>query len=1248
MRFAFLWFRLVCIAAIGSVAHPQVLSAQEAPAASHRELKLQGWTVRVHEDLYRSDGELTERALELLEMQLQEIVRVVPEPAVRCLQRVPLWFSPEYPNTQPGAEYHPDAAWLSRNQRDPVMAQSVEFTNIRIFERETRRMPNFALHELAHAYHDQFLDQGFRNQAIQQAFDQTKRSGTYQSVEQRFGDGRTATVEAYAMKTPQEYFAESTEAYFSTNDFFPFDRSQLGSHDPRMLTLLEQLWQVPKPAVEVSCEDLQADWKHHGEIWIDTTQQAAQLDADVTVIAFPLLIHLHSDFFPFEQSQTLGEDLRFCDDNGLALPYEIETWQPKAGMADVWVLAPEIRGAERRRIHMHWGNPRADAKSNSQAVFGRQHGFCSVLHLGETLSDAADDLSVASHDTTPIAARIGIGRSFSPGSGITVGEELNRFPVGSEPHSTEAWVRVRSPNQSILGWGNEKAQGKLVLQYRSPSRINWDCYFSNANIATESMVPCHVWTHVAHVYTRDRTQLFINGLLAAESNSKGSPLNLKKPLRFWLGGWYGNNEYDGDLDEVRISHVARSPAWYRLQYENLREHQRLVSPLVTAGDAFRVEPTEVLLDEEGVVRLQATATGAQKISWSWQCGELETALATDRLTCEFKPGRVEGDLNGDIVIRALYPEGMRTLRVPVMVRETKPDPNLGAWVVRKDPENPDALDLAIELNPTPSRSLAPVDDVRIEWEVTGVSTIHRIEGNRLSILRSLGTGDLNVSVRVSNGGAWKHAETTIPLSCSTAAERPWVPRTIGPTEAPIDGQFIPREGRWHDGLRQGHITLAGNVAPGTERIELRVYSKDPNDPMSPERLVTSESTQPDSRGDYQISAPIRAALVKYRYECFAVTGTQSQRLHEAKELMCGDVFVIQGQSNSVATDFGPTDHAEQSPWVVSYGSSDANPQAMKQASWGTAKTRVEGGHLQIGYWGVLLGNHLVASQQIPICILNGAVGGSRIDQHQRSRENPNDHETIYGRLLSRLEQSQLTHGVRGVFWYQGENDQAADGPTNRFGYETYSRDFATLTAAWNEDLPNIEHHFVFQIWPHACSMGFNGSDNRLREVQRQLPKAIDNLSVMSTLGIQPPGGCHYPAAGYAELARLIAPIVEQKLYHQRLSESRAAPNLRRILKDPNAPHRIRLELDIPVVWDDRIKSQFRIDGKEGQVTSGQADGNSVWLQIDDRTDPTTVTYVDSARWSPEFLLRSTNGVAALTFWNIAVETETGTPTDPKR
>jgi hypothetical protein len=39
-----------------------------------------------------------------------------------------------------------------------------------------------------------------------------------------------------------EYFAEQSEALFGTNDFFPFVRSELEQHDPRMFALLKRLW----------------------------------------------------------------------------------------------------------------------------------------------------------------------------------------------------------------------------------------------------------------------------------------------------------------------------------------------------------------------------------------------------------------------------------------------------------------------------------------------------------------------------------------------------------------------------------------------------------------------------------------------------------------------------------------------------------------------------------------------------------------------------------------------------------------------------------------------------------------------------------------------------------------------------------------------------------------------------------------------------------------------------------------------
>jgi Mlc titration factor MtfA (ptsG expression regulator) len=108
-------------------------------------------------------------------------------------------------------------------------------------------MPNFALHELAHAYHDQCLDQGFSNAQVAERYREAKDSSKYEQVEQRFGDGRSTNTRAYAMSNPAEYFAESTEAYFSTNDFYPFTREQLEKHDPQMAELLGKLWSPSNP-----------------------------------------------------------------------------------------------------------------------------------------------------------------------------------------------------------------------------------------------------------------------------------------------------------------------------------------------------------------------------------------------------------------------------------------------------------------------------------------------------------------------------------------------------------------------------------------------------------------------------------------------------------------------------------------------------------------------------------------------------------------------------------------------------------------------------------------------------------------------------------------------------------------------------------------------------------------------------------------------------------------------------------------
>ncbi len=234
-------------ASIRAKAQERDRKAQMEIAAAKADAKtstrtLLGWTLLIHRKLERDDAVALARALELLDAQLQEIVRVVPAPAVAELRKVPLWLSPEYEGTGPKAEYHPGAQWLKDHGRDPAMEKAIEFTNIRIFEQETRRMPNFALHELAHAYQDRVL--GNDHAEIKSAHARAKAGGTYDDVERQDAEGKRHRDKAYAMTNPQEYFAETTEAFFSKNDFFPFDKQELEKHDPQMFEVLGRLWGV--------------------------------------------------------------------------------------------------------------------------------------------------------------------------------------------------------------------------------------------------------------------------------------------------------------------------------------------------------------------------------------------------------------------------------------------------------------------------------------------------------------------------------------------------------------------------------------------------------------------------------------------------------------------------------------------------------------------------------------------------------------------------------------------------------------------------------------------------------------------------------------------------------------------------------------------------------------------------------------------------------------------------------------------
>jgi hypothetical protein len=206
-------------------------------ANSYESMRIEGWTVIVNKSFLKNLPGISEKTLTELRGQLNQIVRRVPAGALKRLRTIKIWVEENEPNTKCMA-YHPAAGWLIEHGVNPAKAGCVELANARRFLAWTIEQPYMVLHELAHAYHHKFVEQGFDNPEIKAAFQKAGKKKNYEQV--LYFDGKNK--KAYALTDPMEYFAEATEAYFGTNDFYPFVRAELEQHDPNLYRLMEKIW----------------------------------------------------------------------------------------------------------------------------------------------------------------------------------------------------------------------------------------------------------------------------------------------------------------------------------------------------------------------------------------------------------------------------------------------------------------------------------------------------------------------------------------------------------------------------------------------------------------------------------------------------------------------------------------------------------------------------------------------------------------------------------------------------------------------------------------------------------------------------------------------------------------------------------------------------------------------------------------------------------------------------------------------
>ncbi|MBE7173912.1 MAG: PKD domain-containing protein [Williamsia sp.] len=402
---------------------------------------------------------------------------------------------------------------------------------------------------------------------------------------------------------------------------------------------------------------------------------------------------------------------------------------------------------------------------------------------------------------------------------------------------------------------------------------------------------------------------------------------------------------------------------------------------------------------------------------------------------------------------------------------------------------------------------------------------------------------------------------------------------------------------------------------------------------------------------FTLSPKIHAELAEYSIEMYAAQGAQSLMLRDPIDsLVCGDAFLVAGQSNSHPARQEATYLNEFCRTLgIQTGDQNYNSYDAKDTLWNYA-TGYGGygdytGPYLVGAWGIRLMQFIKETYSIPVCIINGGAGGSSISENLPSGSHQ-DLSKIYDKLLYRAKKAKLQDHIKAIFWYQGEANDDSLGDTT-----TYSGRFSTLYNAWKSDYSPVSKIYVMQLH-HGCSTQEN-IGGLLREFQRTLKVKYTDIETVSTMNLPGHDDCHYTITGYDTLSYRLFRILARDLYGSPATPEISSPDIAHVYYANQSATSVRLlfnntsNLSLTSNPNYNIKDYFYLDGASNKVAQVRAQGNIVTLDLlTPSANAASLTYLPNIYYNNTttvyqgpYIINSSN-VGALTFYGKAIENNT--------
>ena len=342
---------------------------------------------------------------------------------------------------------------------------------------------------------------------------------------------------------------------------------------------------------------------HRFTVTLNYTNEQGEAKAPAQDV--PLLLRVSPELVPgFDYLDTAsGTNFEITDEDGLVLPYEIDTWSP-GGESLLWVKVPCF--ANGKILTVTYGRVLYDMSVDAADVWT---GYAGVWHMNETnaVDSTANHFDGKAKKLVSFANSGCVGKGISidgstSGSGISCGEVLPNPELLTNGCSVSAWVKPSAYNPADHPHGQDGFAffgKKGCLSVRFNSETNFVVTTPSGDdhkVSVLSLPAPGEWFHVATTFITNTTKgckFYLNGDCSGSVNAKNKPpANPTETTELFLGRnqWNGQ-EWRGDLDEIRLmTHVA-SPEYLAAEYaamaqDGLLQYGVLEAVSPTVGDKY--------------------------------------------------------------------------------------------------------------------------------------------------------------------------------------------------------------------------------------------------------------------------------------------------------------------------------------------------------------------------------------------------------------------------------------------------------------------------------------------------------------------------------------------------------------------------------------------------------------------------------------------------------------------------------------